>query len=62
MYLYNMPMSFTMALAQQPKAAQSFRNMTEEQKTEVVDRANTIRDKKDMWSYVMSLGQEEMKN
>lgn len=62
MYLYNMPMSFTMALAQQPKAAQRFRNMTEEQKTEVVDRANTIRDKKDMWSYVMSLGQEEFKS
>ncbi len=56
MYIYNMPMSFTMALAQQPKSAESFRNMTDEQKTEVVNRANTIRDKRDMWKYVMELG------
>ena len=56
MYIYNMPMSFTMALAQQPKSAESFRNMTDEQKTEVVNQANTIRNKRDMWKYVMKLG------
>ncbi len=45
MYIYNMPLSFTMALAQQPRSAESFRNMTDDQKTEVVNKANTIRDK-----------------
>ncbi len=42
MYIYNMPLSFTMALAQQPRSAESFRNMTDDQKTEVVNKANTI--------------------
>lgn len=56
MYIYNMPMSFTMALAQQPKSAESFRNMTDEQKNEVVNQANTIRNKRDMWKYVTELG------
>lgn len=55
MYIYNMPLSFTMALAQQPRSAESFRNMTDDQKTEVVNKANTIRDKKDMWKFVMEL-------
>lgn len=55
MYLYNMPMSFTMALAQQPKSAERFRNMTDEQKSAVIDKANTIRDKREMWKYVMEL-------
>ena len=55
MYIYNMPLSFTMALAQQPRSAESFRNMTDDQKTEVVNKANTIKDKKDMWKFVMEL-------
>lgn len=55
MYIYNMPLSFTMALAQQPRSAESFRNMTDDQKAEVVNKANTIRDKKDMWKFVMEL-------
>ncbi len=55
MYINNMPLSFTMALAQQPRSAESFRNMTDDQKTEVVNKANTIRDKKDMWKFVMEL-------
>ena len=55
MYIYNMPLSFTMAIAQQPRSAESFRNMTDDQKTEVVNKANTIRDKKDMWKFVMEL-------
>lgn len=58
MYLYNMPLSFTMALAQQPKSAERFRNMTDEQKSEVVDRAKSIRDKRDMWKFVMGLNAE----
>lgn len=57
MYLYNMPSGFTMALAQQPKSAERFRNMTDEQKTEVVNRANEIKSKKEMWSYVSKLSQ-----
>ncbi|WP_407724786.1 hypothetical protein [Ruminococcus sp. JL13D9] len=60
MYIYNMPLSFTMALAQQPRSAESFRNMTDDQKTEVVNKANTIRDKKDMWKFVMEIN--SMKN
>lgn len=55
MYIYNMPLSFTMALAQQPRSAESFRNMTDDQKTEVVNKANTIQNKKDMWKFVMEL-------
>lgn len=55
MYLYEMPMSFTMALAQQPRAAERFRNMTVEQKTAVVNKANTIKNKREMWKYVMEL-------
>lgn len=55
MYIYNMPLSFTMALAQQPRSAENFRNMTDDQKTEVVNKANTIRNKKDMWKFVMEL-------
>ena len=50
-----MPMSFTMALAQQPRSAERFRNMTDEQKTAVVDKANTIKDKREMWRFVMEL-------
>lgn len=57
MYLYEMPMSFTMALAQQPKAAEQFRNMTDAQKTEVVTMANQIKNKKEMWSFVTRIGQ-----
>lgn len=60
MYIYNMPLSFTMALAQQPRSAENFRNMTDDQKTEVVNKANTIRDKKDMWKFVMEIN--SMKN
>lgn len=60
MYIYNMPLSFTMVLAQQPRSAESFRNMTDDQKTEVVNKANTIRDKKDMWKFVMEIN--SMKN
>ncbi len=60
MYIYNMPLSFTMALAQQPRSAESFRNMTDDQKTEVVNKANTIRNKKDMWKFVMEIN--SMKN
>lgn len=60
MYIYNMPLSFTMALAQQPRSAESFRNMTDDQKTEVVNKANTIRDKKNMWKFVMEIN--SMKN
>ncbi|GEM_PF-1697600 len=60
MYIYNMPLSFTMALAQQPKSAESFRNMTDDQKTEVVNKANTIRNKKEMWKFVMEIN--SMKN
>ncbi len=59
MYIYNMPLSFTMALAQQPRSAESFRNMTDDQKTEVVNKANTIRDKKDMWKFVMEINSME---
>ena len=55
MYLYEMSMSFTMALAQQPRSAERFRNMTVEQKTAVVNKANTIKDKREMWKYVMEL-------
>ena len=55
MYLYEMPMSVTMALAQQPRSAERFRNMTVEQKTAVVNKANTIKDKREMWKYVMEL-------
>ena len=55
MYLYEMPMSFTMALAQQPSSAERFKNMTVEQKTAVVNKANTIKDKREMWKYVMEL-------
>ena len=60
MYIYNMPLSFTMALAQQPKSAESFRNMTDDQKSEVVNKASTIRNKKDMWKFVMEIN--SMKN
>lgn len=60
MYIYNMPLSFTMALAQQPKSAESFRNMTDDQKSEVVNKANSIRNKKDMWKFVMEIN--TMKN
>ena len=60
MYIYNMPLSFTMALAQQPKSAESFRHMTDDQKTEVVNKANTIRNKKEMWKFVMEIN--SMKN
>ena len=59
MYIYNMPLSFTMALAQQPRSAESFRNMTDDQKTEVVNKANTIRDKKDMKKIVMEINSME---
>ena len=59
MYIYNMPLSFTMALAQQPRSAESFRNMTDDQKTEVVNKANTIRNKKDMWKFVMEINSME---
>ena len=55
MYLYEMPMSFTMALAQQPKSAEIFRNMSDDRKAETVNKANTIRNKKDMWKFVMEL-------
>lgn len=60
MYIYNMPLSFTMALAQQPKSAESFRNMTDDQKSEVVNKASAIRNKKDMWKFVMEIN--SMKN
>ena len=59
MYIYNMPLSFTMALAQQPKSAESFRNMTDDQKTEIVNKANTIRNKKEMWKFVMEINSME---
>ena len=55
MYLYDMPMSFTMALAQQPKSAEIFRNMSDDRKAETINKANTIRNKKDMWKFVMEL-------
>ena len=57
MYLYDMPLSFTMALAQQPKSAEQFRNMTEAQKAEVVTQATRIKSKKEMWSFVTKIGQ-----
>lgn len=62
MYLYEMPMSFTMALAQQPRSAERFKNMTEDQKAAVVNKANTIRDKKEMWKYVMELNTPRVEN
>lgn len=52
-----MPMSFGLALAQQPKARKRFTEMTDEEKSQTIDRAKAIKNKKEMWSFVTQLAQ-----
>lgn len=58
MEIYNMPMSFGLALAQQPKARKKFSDMSDEEKSQTIDRAAEIKNKREMWSFVTKLAQD----
>lgn len=58
MNLNDLPMGFTMALSQQPKAAKKFANMPDDEKNQVLSQLQSINSKKEMWSFVTKLAQD----
>ena len=57
MDINELPMGFTMALSQQPKAAKRFTNMSDEEKDQVLTQLHDIKSKREMWSFVTKLAQ-----
>ena len=49
------PMGFGMALAQNTSALNYFSNLSEEERLKILDKAKTIRSKREMRSYVNGL-------
>ena len=52
-----MPMSFGLALAQQPKASRRFTSMTDEEKDRTIQQASQLKSKREMWAFVTKLAQ-----
>ena len=48
----DLPLGFSMALAQHPKAMQKFSNMNDSQKAEVLSKVHNIRSKSEMKAFV----------
>ena len=57
MEIYNMPMSFGLALAQQPKASRRFTSMTDKEKDRTIQQASQLKSKREMWAFVTKLAQ-----
>lgn len=53
--LNDLPLSFGMALAQQPEAMQRFANMSEFQKSEILSKIHNIKSKEEMHAFVAKL-------
>lgn len=53
-----MPIGFTMALAQNPDAMQKFAMLNEDKKREIVARTHSIKSKDEMHRYVTNLVSE----
>ena len=50
-----MPMGFSMALAQNPEAMQKFAMLSEDKKKQIIDGTHSIRSKQEMHEYVNKL-------
>ncbi|MEE0913713.1 MAG: hypothetical protein U0L76_03900 [Ruminococcus sp.] len=51
----DLPLGFSMALAQHPEAMQKFSNMNESQKAEVISEIHNIHSKSEMKAFVANL-------
>lgn len=51
----DLPLGFSMALAQQPEAMQKFSNMNESQKAEILSEIHNINSKSEMKAFVANL-------
>lgn len=50
-----MPVGFSMALAQNPKAMEKFANLSEEKKQEIIGGTHSVNSRKEMHRYVDSI-------
>ncbi len=53
----DLPMGFSMALAQNPQALTRFSEMTEKQRTAVIDHTHAIGSKREMRAFVAGLAE-----
>lgn len=54
-----MPVGFAMALAQNPKAMETFAALNEAKKREIVDGTHSVSSRKEMHQYVNSIAQNK---